>query len=455
MSTKQTTQTAFDFSTERFHIITTWIGLGLNLLWFVSDLFVLPEYTTPFFIFRLVVSTGTIALLLTRKVFRLSIYLCMFVLVCGISIQNAYMWSVMDVSHFQQHTFAYIVLFIGVGMLVLWRVHYSIALVIITVAANVVFYLVNSRLSLEQFTINGGLLTLTVLIFCVFLIRTRYRLTFREIEMRLDLEQSKQEIEAQKEQVEEKNREITDSITYARTIQQALLPGKEQLQQTFSDYFIVYLPKDIVSGDFYWVHQRQELTFFAVGDCTGHGVPGGFMTMLGLSFLEEIVIAQQQTDPGTILNGLRERIVASLNQKGSEGENKDGMDIALCVIDHTTLQLSYAGAHNDVYIIRENELHTLKAMRQPCGYSPLAKQFETVNFALQKGDHIYGTTDGFADQFGGPVGKKFRTKNLLGLLVQHADSSLEVQEQELRATFEKWKGNLEQVDDVLVVGVKV
>lgn len=446
---------AFNLSTIRFHIIATWVGLLLNLFWWISDLIVLPSYSVAFLLFRIGVSLSSLLVLLFREKLGVNIYFCMFFLVTGISVQNAYMWSVMDVAHFQQHAFAYIVLFIGVGMLVLWSFRLSMVLLAITVISNVIFLSLNSSLSLEQILVNGGLLTLTVVIFTAFLIRSRYRLTIKEISIRLDLEESKREIEQKQELLETKNREITDSIYYARTIQQAVLPSTIELKEWVSDFFILNLPKNIVSGDFYWVHKSENKTFFVVGDCTGHGVPGGFMTMLGLSFLEDIVVAKQVEDPGTILNLLRERIISALNQKGIVGENKDGMDISLFVIDRNNRNLDYSGAYNDLHIVRKNELVTLKAMRQPCGYSPAAKPFETVHFELKMGDSIYATSDGYADQFGGEFGKKYRVKNLLQQLLVLNHLSLEDQRNVFLNTFEDWRGDLEQVDDVLLMGVRI
>ena len=460
-------------STEKFHVIACWVGLLLNLIWFASDYFVMREYFVPFLLFRLIVSAASLGILLFRKQLGINIYTCMFVLVVGISIQNAYMWSVMDVSHFQEHAFAYMVLFIGVGMLVLWELRLSLLLFVVTIVSNVLFYKLNSQLSVEEFLINGGLLTLTVLIFCVFLIRTRYRLTYSEIRNRMELERSKQlieqkheevvlqkvEIQNQKDILEQKNREITDSINYARSIQRASIPTEEKFNGHFSDSFVLFKPKDIVSGDFYWVHEKNDRLFYATADCTGHGVPGGFMTMLGLSFLDEIIAGQGISDPAEVLNLLREKIIHALNQSGNAGESKDGMDITICCIDQKTSQLTYASANNDLYLVRKDEngepiLKEYKANRQPCGYSPLSTSFTSHVVPLHKGDCIYTFTDGYADQFGGPKGKKFRYRQLENLLLEHHQLSFSEQKQTLSGTIEQWKGNLEQVDDILVIGIR-
>lgn len=466
----------FNRSTEKFHVIASWIGLILNIIWFISDYFIIKEYLIPFFIFRLVVSTVSAVILILRKALGVNIYTCMFILVLGISIQNAYMWSVMDIAHFQKHAFAYMVLFIGVGMLVLWELRLSLILVGMTVVANLIFYVLNSQLSPEEFLINGGLITLTVVVFCVFLIRTRYRLTYNDIKIRLELERSKKvieqkheevvqqkvEIQNQKDTLEEKNREITDSINYAKNIQSAFIPSEQKFNSHFRESFVLFKPKDIVSGDFYWVHESNGVIFYVTADCTGHGVPGGFMTMLGLSFLEEIIASQHISNPSEVLNLMREKIINTLNQTGNFGQNKDGMDITVCCINKSKKELDFASANNDLYIIRNNpafpegkEFIEYKANRQPCGYSDFNKPFTKQTIPLVDGDCIYTFTDGFADQFGGPKGKKFRYKQFEEMLLKNSHIGFSTQKTLLNNANESWKGTLEQVDDILVIGVKI
>ena len=465
----------FDKSTEKFHVIASWIGLILNIVWFISDYFIIKEYLIPFLIFRLIVSISTALILLCRKFLGINIYTCMFLLVLGISIQNAYMWSVMDISHFQKHAFAYMVLFIGVGMLVLWELKFSLLLGITTIIANILFYLLNSKLSIDEFLINGGLITLSVVVFCIFLIRTRYRLTYNDIKIRLELERSKKvieqkheevvlqkvEIQSQKDTLEAKNREITDSINYAKSIQNALLPSEEKFNSNFKDSFVLFKPKDIVSGDFYWVYSKNDIVYYVTADCTGHGVPGGFMTMLGLSFLDQIITVQNVQDPADVLNLMRNKIINALNQSGKVVENKDGMDITVCCLNKIKSELIYSSANNDLYIIRNNKsmpdgklFLEFKANRQPCGYSHVNKPFTSHNIPLQEGDCIYTFTDGFADQFGGPKGKKFRYKQFEQMLQKNSHLDFQAQKKLLNTATDNWRGSLEQVDDILVVGVK-
>lgn len=463
----------FNRSTEKFHVIATWVGLLLNIVWCISDYYVFPEMFTPFLFFRISVSAASACILLSRKLFDVTIYFCMFVLVLGISVQNAWMWSFMDIAHFQKHAFAYMVLFIGVGMLVLWQLQLSLLLTGATLLANVIFYKLNSRLTPDEFLINGGLLTLTVTVFCIFQIRARYRLVYNDIRIRMQLERSKgiieekhaelltQKIEIQEksDRLEIKNRETTDSIRYAKNIQDALLPAPARFSACFRESFVLFKPKDIVSGDFYWIHEKGDLVCYATADCTGHGVPGGFMTMLGLSFLDDIVAGQGITDPGRALDLMREKIISTLKQTGNIGENKDGMDITLCCINRKTKELCYSAANNDFYIVRESngqhQLTAYKANRQPVGYHHFNTPFSTHTVQLLSGDCIYTFTDGFADQFGGPKGKKFRYRQLQDLLLQNSRLSMETQKSVLGNSIEQWRGAMEQVDDILVIGVRV
>jgi len=464
---------AFHKSTERFHVITAWVGVLLNLVWFISDIFVLPEKWVEFFTFRACVSGISLLLVLTRKMLKIDIYACMFVLVLGISIQNAYMWSVMDLEHFQKHAFAYMVLFIGVGMLVLWDIWYSIIILVATVISNILYYKFNSQLTVDEFVINGGLLVLTVAIFCVFLIRTRYRLTLNEIKSRLELAKSKEiierenvvitkqseEISAQKHVLEEKNKEITDSINYAKRIQSSLIPTENTFKKLFSDSFVLFKPKDIVSGDFYWIYEKGDKIYYATADCTGHGVPGGFMTMLGLTFLEEIVSLNLSTTPDDILNITRDKIVNTLSQSGSGEDSKDGMDMVLCCLDKKKMKLSYAAANNALYIVRkDSETFTIteyKGDKQPCGFFPEPKPFTLHTIDLKPGDCVYTLSDGYPDQFGGPKGKKFRYKALEDLLLKNAQLPFQEQKNILDKEIVNWMGDLDQVDDILIIGIKI
>lgn len=267
----------------------------------------------------------------------------------------------------------------------------------------------------------------------------------------------KQLIEQQKSSLEQKNKEIIDSITYAKRIQDAMLTSnnyiEKEIEKLNAESFIVYKPKDIVSGDFYWFYVDGKILYYITADSTGHGVPGGFMSMLGINLLSEIVIERKVKEPGTILNMLREEIIRSL--KTDEGYSMDGMDATLCKIDTEKQTLEYASANNSLYIIRHEELSEHKSQKMPVGYMEKSVPFETFTIQLQKGDIVYTFTDGFADQFGGVKGKKFKYSQLKNYLISISSTSLKEQKQALSLTFENWKGNLEQVDDVCVIGFRI
>ena len=266
------------------------------------------------------------------------------------------------------------------------------------------------------------------------------------------------------EQIEQKNKDILDSINYAKKIQFAILPSEEEIRRLLPNSFFLYMPKEVVSGDFYWCVEKGDHVFVAAVDCTGHGVPGAFMSMIGNILLNEIVVGQGIQSPAEILNELRAGIIKSLRQKGMEGENRDGMDIALyrlTVKDKSKLSLCYAGANNPLWHFREGKLTEIAPDKQPIGvHHGTQKPFRETELDLKKGDTFYIFTDGFADQFGGEDmgkkgGKKFKYSRLKDQLVSHQGSSMREQEVMLQTTFEKCRGDLEQTDDELVIGVRI
>ncbi len=271
------------------------------------------------------------------------------------------------------------------------------------------------------------------------------------------LERSNREILNQKDIIEQKNKEITDSINYAERIQRALLGSETVLKQHVPAHFIMNRPKDIVSGDFFWSVFTQDKLVVVTADCTGHGVPGAFMSMIGVNFLNYLVMQQHLTDPGEVLNKLRDEVINALNPKGIEQEGRDGMDMVICVYDLKNRQLQYAAANNPLWLVRNGSIVVHPADKMPVGKYEAAHTlpFSTHTIALQPGDVIYTFTDGYADQFGGDRGKKFKYKPLQELLLANHTRSFNDQCEILEKTFDSWKGNLEQVDDVLVAGIKI
>ena len=260
----------------------------------------------------------------------------------------------------------------------------------------------------------------------------------------------------QKDIISKKNEEITADLRYSQRIQEAILPGDEFIREILPQHFIVNIPKNIVSGDFYWLEKTNNKVILAVADCTGHGVSGALMHMMGIIFLNEIVKKKQIKEPGEIMGELRNYIMSSLHQTGKFGETQDGMDLTLCTIDFDTYKLQFVGANNPLYIINNKGLTEIKGDRMPVGINiNYDKPFTTHEIELQRGDTLYMFTDGYADQFGGLKGKKFRYKYFKELLIGINGSSLQKQKDIIEQTFYKWKGEHEKVDDVLIMGVKI
>jgi len=439
----------------KHHVVVCWVAICLNPLWFIADYFTIPEYWKVFFVLRMIVTAATLVGVAFRKRTKISTELLMLIPVLGISLQNAYMWSVMDVPMLQKHTFAYLALFIGSGMLVLWRPIWTIGVVMVSLIANVVCFHINSTLSLQEILVNGGMLVLTVAIMMIVLIQTRYRLTRKEIIARLRLAETNKQLEIQKELIADKNREITDSINYAKRIQQASLPGEQELRNAVPDHFIVFKPKDIVSGDFYFLQEKELFTVIGIVDCTGHGVPGAFMSIIGSERLDDAV--SKSNDPATILQLLNVGIRHSLRQSTGEDTSRDGMDIALCVFNKHTGELRYSGANRPLWVVRKNaiEIEEIKPTKRAIGgFTDDEQKFDEHVMQLGLGDTFYMSTDGYADTFGGKSNKKLSTKRLKQMLLEIQSQSMKEQGRHLDAFIEDWKTGLDQTDDILVMGVR-
>ncbi len=251
-------------------------------------------------------------------------------------------------------------------------------------------------------------------------------------------------------------KQITDSIEYASRIQTAILPPGDFITKLIPQHFIVFKPRDVVSGDFYWVAHKENKIIIAAVDCTGHGVPGAFLSMLGFAFLNEIVNKEVELKANIILNQLRNYVKKSLHQTGKVNETKDGMDAALCIIDKENQELQFSGAYNSLYLIRNKNLEQIKGDRMPIGiYVHEKESFTNHKIKLQKNDIIYLFTDGYSDQFGGINGKKFRNTPFKNILTAIHEKSMAEQKEILEETFLEWKGNREQIDDILIIGIRI
>jgi serine phosphatase RsbU (regulator of sigma subunit) len=264
-------------------------------------------------------------------------------------------------------------------------------------------------------------------------------------------------IEKQKEEIEEQKKHIMDSIYYARRIQNAILPSFNIIDQHLKSYFIYYLPKDIVSGDFYWIHEADGLFMVAAVDCTGHGVPGAFMSIVGFNQLNYAVTVKKARSASKILDELNQGVITTLNENTSETSIKDGMDMSLCVFDLDKKKAEFAGANNPLVLIRENQITRYKGNRFPIGAfdGSQPQSFTNNEIDLIDGDCLYLFSDGYADQFGGLDGKKFMYRRFEELLIEVNKLPMDEQKETLNKRLMKWKGSYDQVDDILVIGIKI
>ena len=272
----------------------------------------------------------------------------------------------------------------------------------------------------------------------------------------------KTEIESQRDLANQQKMDITDSIEYAKRIQNAVLPPLNFIKRNLPGHFILFKPKDIVSGDFYWMMNKDGKIIIAAADCTGHGVPGAFMSMLGTAFLNEIVTKITENkhiyslQANEILNQLRDYIIESLHQTGAENESKDGIDIALCIIDSEKHKLQFAGAHNPLYLIKNKKLEVIKGDRMPVSIHQNAhKSFKNHEIDIKENDIIYIFSDGYYDQIGGPKNRKYMSRNFRYLLLEIHEKPMDIQKEILDKTIEEWRGDNIQLDDILVIGIKL
>ncbi len=310
----------------------------------------------------------------------------------------------------------------------------------------------------NQRNINIAAATTSVLIILLALgLYNRYNFIKRT---NVQIKAQRDQIESQRDLVVVQKNEIIDSINYAQRIQSALLPPESALNQVFSDYFILYKPRDIVSGDFYWLKQVNQYTVIVAADCTGHGVPGAFMSVLGISYLNEIVQNREITQTDQVLNQLRKQISDSLGQRGGRDESKDGMDLALCVLDQKNSRLQFSGANNPLYLIRKTdsrpELSEYKPDRMPVGYYREKEDpFTSQLIQLNEGDTFYLFTDGFLDQKGGEHSRKLMKKGFKKLLLDIQEHPMPAQKEFLDRKLADWMGTRPQTDDILVIGIRV
>lgn len=264
------------------------------------------------------------------------------------------------------------------------------------------------------------------------------------------------ENERQRLKLEELYKDVTDSIRYAKRLQYSILPADKRIEEICPESFVLFKPKDIVSGDFYWFDRRDNISFCAAVDCTGHGVPGAFMSLVGANGLNGAVREHKVSNPGAVLNELNKFVSESLNKGSEDNDVRDGMDLSFCAIDYENMTLEYAGANNPLYLIRDGEFNIVKADKFAIGsFEPGTENYTSHKIELKKGDVIYLFSDGYADQFGGEKGKKFLYKHFRDELMSIHQDSMDEQKKKLDDTMKQWQGSYEQVDDILVIGVRI
>jgi serine phosphatase RsbU (regulator of sigma subunit) len=296
---------------------------------------------------------------------------------------------------------------------------------------------------------------IAVALFWIFARLYSYKLKRENIRLEGIVSERTAEIMEKNLVLEHQKKEIEDSIRYARRIQSAVIPSDKTYHELLPESFVLFKPLNIVSGDFYWIGHVGSKIIFTAADCTGHGVPGAFMSMLGVAFLNEIVNKDHITVPDQILNSLRDKVIQALQQQGVSGETRDGMDIALICIDKEAGKLEFAGAYNPLIMIRNGEIIETAGDKMPIGFYENMHSFRKQEIAIEKGDLFYMFSDGYEDQFGGPEGKKFKSRRLKSLLLEICGYTPEKQKEALEMKFEEWKGDMPQVDDIVVVGISI
>lgn len=331
----------------------------------------------------------------------------------------------------------------------------------------------NEKLKKQQIIIASFILGFfVILVFTILIIRqnkTIRKANRKLLEHQQEIMEKNEELKQQTEeihtindqlhfaynQISEKNDEILDSIHYASSIQRALIPDITELGNFFSESFILYRPRDIVSGDFFWYRNTAIGSLVALADCTGHGVPGALMSMLGLTFLNEAVDNKNLSSPELILNFLRQKIISSLHQQGITGEQHDGMDISLISVSNDKKKLDFSGANNPLYILRNGSVIEYKADKMPVCYYERMADFSLTSIELHENDILYLFTDGYMDQFGGNKGKKLMVKPFRDLLASTSSNGLAIQKEKLEQHLAEWKKDYDQVDDITILGLKL
>jgi len=426
-----------------------YVASFLWLLFIAFDFLFAKEFFYHFLPLRIIGISSSLcfALLIPRNKIneRISFYFfILFLYVC-----LTFMFSILHEHSLFYYFTGYAMVIMLVNIIFLFSLTEAVGLFFVTLISYLVFLPI-SDLPLVVLLGNGGFSTLCVALMMLFVNIALNKLQTNEAKSLVLLEYKNKEIE-------QKNKDITDSIQYAKKIQDVILPTDMQFQKILPNNFILYKPKDIVSGDFYWITEWGNKKILAVADCTGHGVPGAFMSIMNSNFLSQSVNELGIDKPALILNDIKRNIIKKFQKENSINHLRDGMDVSLIAINKLTNLVEFAGAYNPLWIIRGDKFIEIKADKMSISADPLyaEKHFENHEFQAQEGDILYMFSDGYADQFGGPKGKKFKYSQLKELLLKINHLSMQEQKKALDNQIELWKGNLEQVDDILVIGIKI
>lgn len=442
----------------KYHIMGAWMAIIFDPLFVITDVINIPDHWRLMLVIRICVSLITLIALRFWRQFKLQSHTLIAIPFIAIAIQESFGYTLIDNQQVLAHSVNFVALLIGGGMFIIWKWQYSIIICLITFASTFLFAFTNPKIEIASFIVRGGFLLFTVACFMIFLIQTRYNLTLKEIKARLALVDTNKELEEQKNIIQDKNQRITSSITAAKRIQDAILGSRDRLNHCFENSFVFFQPKDILSGDFYWFHhdERNDIKIVIAADCTGHGIPAALTTVLGNSILNEIIIKHNITQPDVILRLLDKKIIENFTEGFSDSATvNDGMDVGILVFKND--EVYFSGANSPLFYTRNNEIHQIKGSRFPIGsnhYSS-SKQFQLHQLKQVKGDRYFLFSDGFQDQLGGPYDKKYLTKCFREFVDDSNSLPLDEQGDAIVEEFIQWKGNQEQTDDVLIVGLEL
>lgn len=447
-----------DKASSKYHITAAWVAIIFDPVFAITDYINLNDYWKQLLIIRLGVALVTLLVLVMRKKYSLPSYVIVLVPFLLISLQNAYTYSLIGNDVLLGHSLNYMALLIGGAMFILWPWVYSLVVIAISALATLIFLSMNPKIATDQFFVNGGLLLIAVGVFMIILIKARYDLTVKEIKARLALKASNDELAIQKAMVESKNEKITDSIRYAKRIQDSIIGHQSRIDNWFRGSFVFFRPKDILSGDFYWFYEDPDtgMKIIIAADCTGHGVPASMMTVLGNSILNEIVVQRRILDPDRILKELDLRIIETFsNENADKHKVNDGMDVSILRFDSEGI--SFAAAKNPLLIVKNNTIEVIPGSKFPVGSTQYKEEkvFEKHQIVADAGTKLYLHTDGFQDQFSGEKNQKYLSKRFRELLLNTSKVSMPEQNTLLTREFETWKGNAKQTDDVLIIGIEL